>query len=266
VSTPIPVASLDDVRVADYGRIGDPAFLHSRGLFVAEGRLVVRRLLASPRWVTRSALVTKAAASALSALLESCSAPIYLVDQALMNALAGFDIHRGCLALAERPPDRALAAADLEGVSHVVALEGVSNPDNVGGIFRSAAAFGAGLVLLGPGCGDPLYRKAMRTSMAAALAVPFVSSGPWPDALALLRARRFLVMALTPDPRAVPLRDATITSARVALLLGAEGEGLSERALAHADVRVRIPIDGVVDSLNVASAASIAMYHVFGRS
>lgn len=260
---PIPVASLDDPRIADYARIGDPAFLRSRGLFVAEGRLVVRRLLAS-RWTTRSLLVTRAAVASLGAALESCAAPVYLADQMLMNALVGFIIHRGCLALAERPPDLTLAAAALGDASRVVVLEGVSNPDNVGGIFRSAAAFRADLVVLGPGCGDPLYRKAVRTSMAAVLAVPFVWAGAWPQALATLRASGLTVIALTPEERTAALQDAVRAAARTALLLGAEGAGLSDAAMAHADLRVRIPITDAVDSLNVAVAASIAMYHVFG--
>ena len=122
-------------------------------------------------------------------------------------------------------------------------LEGVNNPDNVGGLFRSAAAFGVDLVVLGPGCGDPLYRKAIRTSMAATLAVPFVQAGAWPGAIGLLRASRFQVVALTPSDRALA-RDVTLAGPKVAVLVGAEGAGLSEPALQAADVRARIPMSG----------------------
>ncbi len=254
---------MDDPRVEDYRHIADPSYLLDRGLFVAEGRLVVQQLLPPSTWVLRSILLTPTAAASFGDALEATPARVFLVEQSLMNDIAGFNIHRGCLALAERPVARALAASDLAPLSRIVVLEGVSNPDNVGGIFRSAAAFGVEAVILGPACGDPLYRKAVRTSMAATLAVPFVNAGEWPSALGLLRAQGFTVVALTPQSPAVPLGTLPATP-RVAILLGAEGDGLSAAALAAADVRVRIPMTGAVDSLNVTTAASIAMYHAFG--
>ena len=260
----VTIDSLDDPRVADYRYLADPSRLLDGGLFVAEGRLVVRSLLALTQWTTRSILVTPAAAVGLGATLESATAPVYVVDQALMNTLAGFNMHRGCLALADRPAERDLTAGALAGLTRVVVLEGVNNPDNVGGIFRSAAAFGADLIVLGPNCGDPLYRKAVRTSMAATLAVPFVHARVWPDALVLLRAAGFTVAALTPRASAAPLRQMPAGGSPVALLVGAEGDGLTDAALAGADVRLRIPMTGAVDSLNVTTAASIAMYHAFG--
>ena len=136
---------------------------------------MVRRLLPNPRFRTRSVLLTDAAREALHDVLDSAppDLDIFVVDQPVMNAIAGFNIHRGCLALAERPAPLALTDLPLDVVTRVLVLEGVNNPDNVGGIFRSAAAFGVDAVVLGPGCGDPLYRKAVRTSMAATLAVPF---------------------------------------------------------------------------------------------
>ena len=260
------VASLDDARVAHYRHLGDPAYLRAHGLFVAEGRLVVRRLLTSPHWHTESVLVTPAAFENLASILADLksSPPIYVVDQAEMNDLVGFNIHRGCLALAARPDERLLSATDLDGVARVLILEGVNNPDNVGGIFRSAAAFGVDLVVLGPQCGDPLYRKAVRTSMAATLAVPFVFADAWPDAIGTLRASGFSIVALTPDAQAPPLDDVSQASSRVALLAGAEGDGLTRAALDAADRCARIPMTTRVDSLNVTTAASIAMYHVFG--
>ncbi len=260
------VGSLDDARVAHYRHIGDPAYLRAHGLFVAEGRLVVRRLLTSRSWQTESILVTPAAFEGLASVLANTEAspPIYIVDQAEMNGLVGFNIHRGCLALAARPDERVLSRTDLQGASRVLILEGVNNPDNVGGIFRSAAAFGVDLVVLGPRCGDPLYRKAVRTSMAAALEVPFVFAAAWPDAVDTLRASGFSIVALTPDAQARPLDDVPPASSRVALLVGAEGDGLTRAALEAADMCARIPMTTRVDSLNVTTAASIAMYHVFG--
>jgi tRNA G18 (ribose-2'-O)-methylase SpoU len=259
------VASLDDSRVAHYRHIGDPAYLRAHRLFVAEGRLVVRRLLTSRSWQTESVLLTPAACESLSSVLadSSTSAPIYVVDQTEMNDLVGFNIHRGCLALAVRPDERLLSNTDLDQVSRVLMLEGVNNPDNVGGIFRSAAAFGVDLVVLGPHCGDPLYRKAVRTSMAATLDVPFVFADAWPDAIGALRASGFSIVALTPDAQARPLSSVPPSRARVALLAGAEGDGLTRAALDAADICARIPMTTRVDSLNVTTAASIAMYHVF---
>ncbi|MGH9201085.1 MAG: TrmH family RNA methyltransferase [Vicinamibacterales bacterium] len=258
--------SLDDPRLAHYRHIGDPTYLRAHHLFVAEGRLVVRRLLTSGSWRTESVLVTPTTYERLMSTLTGLSTPtpIYVVDQADMNGLVGFNIHRGCLALAVRPAERVLSRAVVERVSRVLMLEGVNNPDNVGGIFRSAAAFGVDVVVLGPNCGDPLYRKAVRTSMAATLAVPFVTSGASPDAIGLLRSSGFTIVALTPEPQAAPLPTLDRSPSRWALIVGAEGDGLTPAALDAADVRARIPTTEQVDSLNVTTAASIAMYHLFG--
>jgi tRNA G18 (ribose-2'-O)-methylase SpoU len=252
----IPVACIDDPRLDDYRNIPDPDLLRSRGIFIAEGRYVVRRLLAS-RFRTRSILMTPAARDASGDVVEQAGElPLFVVSQETMNGIAGFNIHRGCLAVGERPP--AAAWRDLaRPASLVLVLEGVSNADNVGGLFRNAAAFGAGAVLLGPACADPLYRKAIRTSMGASLDVPFAALPDWPADLARLRADGFTLVALTPSG------DARLSRAdRTALLVGHEGEGLSEDALSAADVRVRIPMAGGVDSINVATAAAIALYEL----
>ena len=257
---PVTIAALDDPRVADYQHIADHQHMLEQGLFIAEGRLVVRRLLDLRHWRVESILLTPAAADNLSDVLHLSEAPIYLVDQALMNAIAGFNIHRGCLALAHRLKVEPLDRAADRPLSRILLLEGVNNPDNVGGLFRTAAAFGADLVVLGPSCGDPLYRKAIRTSMGATLAVPYVTASQWPGAITDLRADGFTVAALTPQHQAVPLHDVS-RHAKLALVVGAEGDGLSEAALAAATFRVRIPMTPLVDSLNVTTAASIAMYH-----
>lgn len=259
------VASLDDPRISEYRHVGDPAAIERAGLFVAEGRWVVERLLMRPRYRTRSLLVTAAAHAGLSRAVGDAAlerAPVYVVEQSLMDQVVGFNIHRGCLALAERPDTRLLAPDLVTHARRVVVLEGVNNPDNVGGIFRSAAAFDVDLVVLGPACGDPLYRKAIRTSMAATLDVPYASAPRWPDALDLLRATGLRVLALTPDADATPL-EAVDTARRLALVFGTEGAGLTAEARVRADDRVRIRMSTRVDSLNVTVAASIAMHHCF---
>jgi tRNA G18 (ribose-2'-O)-methylase SpoU len=265
----VEVTGTGDPRLADYWTIPDPDLLRSRGLFVAEGRHVVRRLLASTRFRTRSLLLTPAAHRGLTDVLPLVpDIPVFVVSQEAMNTVAGFNIHRGCLAAGERPPAQKweLVAA---GARVVVALERVANADNVGGIFRNAAAFGADAVLLGPGCADPLYRKAIRTSMGAALQVPFAAMDDWPADLRRLGALGFGLWALSPARDALPLRDVVAqrvsAAERIVLLVGHEGEGLSPAALEAADVRVRIPMSGGVDSLNVAASAAIALYELTQR-
>ncbi len=266
----IRIDSLEDPRVDDYRATADPDALRRRGLFVAEGRLVVRRLLDRPRFRVRSVLVTEAALESLRDCLEAPAEadqthlrpPVYVVSQPVMNGVAGFNIHRGCLASVERPAPLSFDSLAPAALRRVIVLEGVSNPDNIGGVFRNAAAFDVELVVLGPGCGDPFYRKAVRTSIAGSLLVPFVQVEHWPDALDRLKGAGLRLVALTPNG-SVLLHD-MLPAPRVALLLGAEGEGLSAAALAAAHDRVRIGTSDRVDSLNVATAAAIAL-HYFHR-
>lgn len=258
------VDSLDDPRVAGYRAVADPERLNQLGVFVAEGRLVVRRLIDLRHWAIQSILLTQAAADNLADVLPRTTAPIYRVAQVAMNDIAGFNIHRGCLALVERPATPALDRIAAGHLSRVLVLEGVNNPDNVGGLFRSAAAFGIELVVLGPNTGDPLYRKAVRTSMAATLTVPFATAPQWPAAITDLRTDGFSVIALTPALSAAPLEEIRPV-ARLALLVGSEGEGLTRTALDTATLTARIPMTPAIDSLNVTTAASIAMYHCFAQ-
>jgi len=255
----------DDPRLAPYRHAADPVRLREHGLFAAEGRLVVRTLLTASPLATRSVLVTRPALDGLSDVLPAGSRfPILVVPQAVMNGIVGFNIHRGCLALGERPPDRSIESLLQDDPPRLVVLEDVSNADNVGGIFRCAAAFGAAVVM-GPHCADPLYRKAIRTSMGAALRVPFAPAAAWPGTLDVLRGSGYHVVALTPGPEADDL-DATAGAIsrmpHVALLIGAEGSGLSATALAGADRRIRIRIDRSVDSLNAAVATGIALHRL----
>ena len=260
----IRIDSLDDSRVSAYRHIADPDKLMALGLFVVEGRLIARRLLDLQHWAIDSFLLTEPAATALVDVLPKTSAPVYIADQAVMNGIAGFNIHRGCLAVVKRPPAATLDRIAAGPLSRVLVLEGVNNPDNVGGVFRSAAAFGIDLVVLGPNCGDPLYRKAIRTSMGATLAMPFVQAAQWPGALYDLRIEGFTVVALTPAFAAAPLDDIRPVT-KLALLVGSEGSGLTRDALAASSLMARIPMTPDVDSLNVTTAASIAMYHCFAE-
>jgi len=260
----VPITTLDDPRVAGYRHLANPRRLIELSLFVAEGRLVVRRLLELHHWTIESILLTPAAIDSLGNSLNATTAPIYVVEQAVMNGIAGFNIHRGCLALVQRPVTPTLDRIAAGPLSRVLLLEAVNNPDNVGGLFRSAAAFGIELVVLGPECGDPLYRKAIRTSMGATLSLAFVKALQWPGAITDLRTDGFRVVALTPKLGATPLDDVRPAS-KLALLVGSEGSGLTREALAASTLHARIPMAADVDSLNVTTAASIAMYHCFAE-
>ena len=180
----------------------------------------------------------------------------------MLERATGFHVHRGVLASFHRLPLR--SAGELLGAARRVAiLEDVNNHTNIGAVFRGAAALGIDAVLLSPTCADPLYRRSVRVSMGEVFAVPYARLEPWPDALATVREAGFTVLALTPAPDAVPLqRLKPDQRERAALLLGAEGPGLSRHALAASDVPVKIPMRRNVDSLNVAAAAAVAFWEL----
>ena len=262
----VPVDDVEDSRLTDYRTVSDPLLLRERGVFVAESRLVVRELLAHSRFETRSLLVTAAALESLGDLLETRhdDLPIYVGARQFLHRIAGFDVHRGCLALGIRPARSAdVVLPQLAAARQVMVLEDVGNPDNIGGIFRNALAFGAECVLLSPRCCDPLYRKAIRVSIGATLRLAFAYVDDWPEGLERLRAAGLTLVALTPDATAIDIAElASHQPQRVALLLGTEGPGLSGAAKARADVRVRIPLAPGIDSLNVATAAGIALHRL----
>jgi tRNA G18 (ribose-2'-O)-methylase SpoU len=254
----VHVAAPDDPRLSLYRRVGDPDWLRDQRLFVAEGRLVVLRLLDANRFDVVSIAVTPAAHASFGDRLDSVTAPVYVCDQRTLNGVTGFNFHRGCLAIATRPTSPALTA--FAAASRLLALEGVGNPDNVGGLFRTAAAFGVDGILLDPRSGDPLYRKAIRTSMGAALSLPWLRLPSWPSDLSWFRSRGFRLVALTPRSDATPIHAFSAPAgARLLVLVGSEGEGLSGAALAAADERIRIPIASGVDSLNVIVAAGVML-------
>jgi tRNA G18 (ribose-2'-O)-methylase SpoU len=265
IGTVARVAGHDDPRVREFAAMSDAELMQARGLFVAEGRLVVERLLADRRWKIRSMLLSDAAYRALEGALAAAAAdmPIYLCAASDFATITGYNIHRGCLALVERPEALPVEAI-VDRARTVVVLEAVANADNVGGVFRNAAAFGVDAVVLGPTSCDPLYRKAIRTSMAAALRVPFARSADLPGLVELLRTRGFTVVALTPREPAIDLETYARTPRpeRIAIVVGAEGAGLAAATEACADIRVRIPIEAHIDSLNLATAAGIALYRL----
>lgn len=254
----------DDPRIADYRALTDVE-LRTRwepphGLFIAEGELVLRRALRAG-YRPRSFLVDVKRVDQL-ADLDTSGAPVYAASQNVLEKATGFHVHRGVLASFHR---RALptAAEVLAAARRVAILEDVNNHTNLGAIFRGAAALGIDAVLLSPSCADPLYRRSVRVSMGEVFAVPYATLTPWPDGLAQVRAAGFAVLALTPAPDALPIqRVEAAHRARAALLLGAEGPGLSRHALAGSDQRVAIPMRRGVDSLNVAAAAAVAFWEL----
>jgi tRNA G18 (ribose-2'-O)-methylase SpoU len=267
-----PIEDPADSRLDGYRFLREPArrrrIERNQEIFVAEGLVVLEALVSSP-YRLRSALVSAGRADAAAALLAGVDAPLFVAPPEVLAEVAGFSVHRGVVALGERRPFpdpwQLVAATNL-----LVLVEGVNDHENLGALYRNAAAFGVGAVLLDPTTADPLYRRCLRVSMGHALRVP-TARVPWPEALVRLRNEGSVVLALTPDPAAedLPAVAGEIASRppgdrprRVALVVGAEGTGLSSEALAGAGRRVRIPMAGSVDSLNVATAAAVALYVV----
>ncbi|WP_433800134.1 TrmH family RNA methyltransferase [Actinomycetospora sp. CA-084318] len=228
-----------------------------RGLVLAEGTVVVRRLLASP-YPPRALLGVPRRIAELEPELAPLDVPAFVADADTMAHVVGFHLNRGVLASAGRAPEPDLDVL-LATATRVAVLEGVNDHENLGALFRNAAALGVDAVLLAPGCADPLYRRSVRVSMGHVLHVPFVTA-PWEALAAALHTHGFVLGALTPAGDVPPA--ALAGRPRVALLLGAEGPGLSDEALALADHRVRIPMVPGVDSLNVATAGAVAFHAV----
>ncbi|MDH3260905.1 MAG: RNA methyltransferase [Acidimicrobiia bacterium] len=261
MTTVIEIQDAADPRVADYVRLTDAELRREAGYFIAESPEVVRRLLAGSHPV-RSVLVTPARYPQLADDLAQRDVTVFLAGQAVMNEVAGFKLHRGVVAVAERLPEPRLEKV-IGAARTLAVLEGLNDQENLGAIFRSALALGIDAVLLDPTCADPYYRRTVRVSMGAVFQLPFVRLADWPDDLEIVRRKGFELLALTPDTDAesiddVPVRDA----ARRALLLGAEGPGLLPGTLARVDRLVRIPIRPGFDSLNVGHAAAIAFHRL----
>jgi tRNA G18 (ribose-2'-O)-methylase SpoU len=271
----IHVHELGDPRLAPYANMRDAelaqradpldASAHG-GLFIAEGELVVERLVAS-RFGVHSVLTTPTRLETLGPVISGIpeETPVFLAEQRVMNEIVGFNMHRGVLAIGRRGVGMTVAEVCGRG-GPVVVLEDLVNHDNIGGIFRNAAALGgAGVgVVLSPRCADPLYRKSLRVSMGCALDVPCARAADWPGVLGELREAGFETWAMTPKDGAVAIGEAArgLSGKRVAVVLGSEGPGLTDEAIGACAVRVGIPMNRVsesIDSLNVAMAAGIAL-------
>ncbi|MBB5153789.1 TrmH family RNA methyltransferase [Saccharopolyspora phatthalungensis] len=262
----VEVSDAVDPRVDDFRDLSRadrrPDRPGGRGLVIAEGVVVVERLLASP-YPVRALFGVRRRVDELLAATMDLDVPAYVTDADVMARVVGFHLNRGVLAVADRAP--VIAPAELIGRSRRLAvLEGIGDHENLGALFRNAAALGVDGVLLGAGCSDPLYRRSVRVSMGHVLRVPFAHLDSWPEDLKLLRDNGFRVAALTPRADARALRDAALDRGSVAVLLGSEGPGLTDEAIAAADLAVRIPMVGGVDSLNVATAGAITFHAMSG--
>lgn len=258
------VTDVDDPRVDDFRGLATadrrPDRPGGRGLVIAEGAVVVERLLDSP-YPVRALLGVRKRVDALD--LADVDVPAYVVSADVMSGVVGFHLNRGVLAVADRA--HTVDADELISRSRRLAvLEGVGDHENLGALFRNAAALGVDGILLGGGCADPLYRRSIRVSMGHVLRVPFAHLDAWPGGLRTLTEHGFRIAALTPRATAVSLRDADLDRGRVAVLLGSEGPGLAEDTLSAADVPVRIPMNPEVDSLNVATAGAIVFHAMSG--
>ncbi len=254
-----------DSRLDDFRDLNSvdrrPDLPTGKGLVIAEGVLVVQRMLVS-RFAPRALLGTDRRLTELADDLAAVpDVPYYRVSAEVMAEVVGFHLNRGVLAAASRVPESTVADL-VAGARTIAVLEGVNDHENLGSIFRNGAGLGVDAVVFGSGCADPLYRRAVRVSMGHALLVPFARSADWPADLDMLRDRGFRLLAMTPDPRADALSAAMakVRDDPVAVLVGAEGPGLSQQAMRASDMRVRIPMSRGTDSLNVATAAALALY------
>ena len=251
-----------DVRLADYRDLRDVELRKhleaEHGLFLAEGEKVVRRA-AEAGFAPRSFLMAPRWLDGLADVLDRSDAPCYVLPEALAEQVTGFHVHRGALASLQRRPLPSVEQV-LAGATSVLVLEDVVDHTNVGAIFRSGAALGFDAVLLSPRCADPLYRRAVKVAMGAVFSVPWTRVPDWHHALPALSAAGFTTVALTLDDDAVALEDAVAGLDRVALVLGSEGHGLSDRWQGTADRRAVIPMAAGIDSLNVAAASAVAFY------
>jgi tRNA G18 (ribose-2'-O)-methylase SpoU len=262
VATVIPIDDPDDPRLCAYREVRERDLVGRQGSFIAEGVVVLEKLVRGGRHPVRSVLITEKRLAALEPLLAQLrgETPVYAASQAVMDAVVGFSIHRGVLAEGARAEPHLDALLDgLPDRALVVGLVGIANHDNMGGLFRNAAAFGAEAVLLDADCCDPLYRKAIRVSVGAALTVPFSRAGSAEDMVAGLAGRGFSVFALSPRG-ANELCDIK-PPARTAVLFGAEGPGLPPPLMARVET-VRIAMAGGFDSLNVATSSGIVLHQI----
>jgi tRNA G18 (ribose-2'-O)-methylase SpoU len=260
----IRITDLDAPALADYSRLTDVALRRvsepAGGLYIAESTKVIGRALRAGHR-PRSVLLQEQWLSDVEPLLaEHPDVPVYVGDADVLRTLTGYHLHRGALAAMHRPPLPSVESV-VGSARRIVVLEDIVDHTNVGAIFRAVAGIGADAVLVTPRCADPLYRRSVRVSMGTVLQVPWTRLPEWGEAAPMLRTLGFHIAALALTEDAVSLDDfAASPPERIALVLGAEGDGLSRTALSVADSTVIIPMLHGVDSLNVAAASAVALY------
>ncbi|MCX6421102.1 MAG: RNA methyltransferase [Actinobacteria bacterium] len=255
----------DDIRLTQYSGMTDmDARLRREGLegfYVAEGSSVIARAIAAGHTVVSTLCIAKWI-NEVSNLGLPESTPMYVADESILRATTGFHVHRGALAIFRRPT--ALSVMDVISEARIVlVLEDLVDHANVGAAFRSGSGLGVDAIIVSPRCADPLYRRAIKTSMGATLGMPWARAEHWPAALGQLVAAGFDVWGLTPRDEATTLAHAVaMEHPRIAVVVGTEGEGLSDAALQACSRLVCIPMHNDVDSLNVAAASAVAMYAI----
>lgn len=265
----IRLDSADDARVGDYNKLTDTQLRRSmeseRGLYIAESSKVLRRALAAGHRPRSFFMAEKWLDSLADVFAAHPEVPVYCGSDAVLEEITGFHLHRGALAAMNRPEPQDFRGL-LPGARRIAVVEDIVDHTNLGAIFRSAAALDIDAVLISPRCADPLYRRSIRVSMGTVFQVPWARLSDWPGDLGVLRAAGFSVVALALTEDALSLDELAVElPERLALILGTEGEGLSEATLAAADASVMIPMSGDVDSLNVAAASAVAFWAVRPR-
>jgi tRNA G18 (ribose-2'-O)-methylase SpoU len=260
----VELDSVDDPRLSDYRNLTDVQLRLAKepaeGLYIAESSKVLRRAIDAGHTPRSFLLAPKWLPGLADVLHRFPTIPAFVAPEPVLEAITGFHLHRGALAAMGRPEPRPLTDV-LAGAHRVAVIEDMVDHTNLGAIFRSAAALGVDAVLLSPRSADPLYRRAVRVSMGSVFQVPWVRLTAWPEDLVAVRNAGFTLAALALEPGAVPLGAFPAGDhERLALLLGTEGEGLSEGVLTMADVALTIPMQRGVDSLNVAAAAAVAFW------
>jgi tRNA G18 (ribose-2'-O)-methylase SpoU len=249
-----------DPRLDGFRRLNEPRFRRryeeQTGVFIAEGPTVVTHVAANAADLIDAVLVDSRRRERVPTGLD---VPVYEGPQSLLSSIVGFEFHRGILALCRRPPFSSVS--HISSLGSLAVLEGVNDHENLGAIIRAAAGLGVEGILLDPSTADPWYRRSVRVAMGAVVDIPMARSGRWPDDLELLAG--MTLVAATPDPSAVDIRSVGKVE-RPAVMLGAEGLGLSEEAVSRAAIRVRIPMRRGIDSLNVGQAAAVMFDRLLG--
>lgn len=270
---PTWIVDADDPRVGDFTSLNDPVLRRrierAGDYFVVEGVLAIERLLERPEWRIRSLLFLPRVAERFAPLIAAGPDPdttVFVADEGVLNDVVGFDLHRGALAAVDRRPVDGPTASNVGAADLLLVAEGVNDHENLGGLYRNAAAFGVEAVVLDPRCADPFYRRSVRVSLGHVLALPTVRTDAFPAGLVQLHDLGVTTLALTPsgDRDLRDLSRSEFGSGPLAVLVGAEGAGLTEATMEAAHHRVAIEMASDVDSLNVATATAVALHHLRG--